>query len=49
MTKINDGIGPTDKYHIAYLSRELTKAEIAITHGFEYVQDMPIVKKFDLK
>lgn len=26
MTKINDGIGPTDKYHIAYLSKELTKA-----------------------
>ncbi len=25
--------------HAAYLGRELTKAELSLTHGFKYIQD----------
>lgn len=44
--EINDAINssqhPNDAYHSSYLGEELMKAEIALSSGLEYTQDMPL-------
>jgi len=40
--EINSSQHPLDSYHSSYLGEELMKAEIALSLGIEYTQDLPL-------